>query len=200
MSWLNVENLTFGYPRTTPVLANFFYQAERPGVYLCQGRSGVGKSTLSLLLAGHLTPASGKIELNGVPVVGPSRRTFLVSQEDDLFPWLRTKEQVEFFQSFSREKVSIREALDWVDIQDTEKFPSELSGGMRKRLSLVRGSLLQPDLLILDETLSSIEIHLRAKILNRLFPIWQKWNTGVLIISHDPLPELDFPLAGAIRL
>jgi ABC-type nitrate/sulfonate/bicarbonate transport system ATPase subunit len=199
MSWLSIEKLSYAYSQGASVIENLSYTGASRGVYLCHGRSGVGKTTLALLLAGHLAPTTGRIALADRTIVGPSRRVFLVSQEDDLFPWLRVREQVEFFQAFSQEKViSVEEALSWVELQDLEKFPGELSGGMRKRLSLLRATLLQPELLILDETLSSVEIHLRAKILNRLYPIWQRSNTGVLIISHDPLPELDFPLAGTI--
>lgn len=201
MNFLKISQLSFSYSKEKTPIHSFSIDAPQPGVYLLQGKSGSGKTTLALLMSGHLKPTEGKIFLNEKIVSGPSSRCFLVSQEDDLFPWMKIGDQIEFFRSFSSTGISTSEALKLVGISDVKDlYPFQLSGGMKKRVSLLRGTLLQPELLILDETLSAIEVELRADILNRLQPIWAASKTGVLVITHDPLPEIQFPLAGSWKV
>lgn len=209
MNFLEIDHLSFSYSKEKSPFYWSSLVAEKRGIYLIQGKSGVGKSTLALLLTGHLKPNAGEIWLNGQKVLGPSPRTFLVSQEEDLFPWMKVGEQIEFFRnysptnrgafsSFDIASCSVKEALSLVDLSDAQDlYPHQLSGGMKKRVSLLRGTILRPELLLLDETFSSIEVELRSIILNRLQPIWDSANTGVFIVTHDPLPEVRFPLSGS---
>lgn len=208
MKFLEVNQLSFSYSEEKRPFHGLSFVAEKRGIYFIQGKSGIGKSTLALLLSGHLKPNAGEIWLNGQKILGPSPRSFLVSQEEDLFPWMKIGEQLEFFRrlspkspraftDFDISSCSIKDALSLVDLADAQDlYPHQLSGGMKKRVSLLRGTILRPELLLLDETFSSIELDLRTTILSRLQPIWESTNTGVFVVSHDPLPVVQFPLSG----
>ena len=79
-------------------------------------------------------------------------------------------------------------------------YPGEMSGGMRKRLALLRATVLMPRLLVLDETLVSVEPMLRHKIVDDFSAIWHSLGVGVLLISHDISPEISRHVVGEIRL
>jgi ABC-type nitrate/sulfonate/bicarbonate transport system ATPase subunit len=201
MNWLEIKNLTFGFPNQPKIFQNFSLSLEKCGIYSFHGDSGVGKSTLSLLLAGHLKADEGTIYLNGKELKVASKKVFYVSQDEDLFPWQTVEEQLAFFLQFRAKELDVSEALRWVELDGArKKFPAELSGGMRKRLSLLRASVFQPELLILDETLASIEVDLRVKILNTLSKYWESKSTGTILISHDKIPKGDFPILGEIEI
>ena len=97
--WLEVRDLSFTF-RSRPVLAGFGCHFPAPGIVICGGPSGVGKSTLGLLLTGHLVPERGEVLVDGAAVRGPSRRTVMVSQDDDLFPWMKMAAQLDFVAAF----------------------------------------------------------------------------------------------------
>lgn len=184
-AWVELENVTFGYPDRT-LFQNLSLKWQERGLVQLRGPSGAGKSTLALLLCGHVKPQAGSVRVAGEPMLRPCRRAILAAQEDDLFPWLTMKGQLDFCSS---QPGAIQ---DWAPLAAKVElagalslYPSQMSGGMRKRLSLLRATILSPALLVLDETLASLEPPLREQILREFIPIWRERGVGVLLISHD---------------
>lgn len=184
-NWLELNSIYFSYDNK-PILVNCRIILEKPGLYICTGASGVGKTTLALLLSGHLIPSKGQIFLDGSQIKGPSRSSILVTQEDDLFPWLKVRDQIIFFTKFEGAIKEIDPLIDRLHLRDAvNMYPHQLSGGMKKRLALLRAVVLKPRLLILDETFSSIDIELREKILEDFALLWKNLNIGTILITHD---------------
>lgn len=183
--WLEIHNLEFSY-RGEPVIRGLGCRFPERGIVICSGPSGVGKSTLGLLLTGHLIPSRGKVLLDGNPITGPSRRAIMVSQDDDLFPWMKMGVQLDFCAAFPGTLTAWRPLAARLGLEGSEGlYPKEMSGGMRKRLGLLRATLLRPRLLVLDETLGSVEPELRERILGDFEGLWRELEIGVLLISHD---------------
>ena len=148
--WLRIRNLGFSYGEKK-IIDRFSFTAPVPGIVTCSGPSGCGKSTLGLLLSGHLTAQSGEIFLDENAVRRPSRRCIAVSQDDDLFPWMKMRDQLKFCASFPNT------VADWGNLAKSlgmeafeDLYPGEMSGGMRKRLALLRATVLMPRLLVLE--------------------------------------------------
>lgn len=150
------------------------------------GPSGSGKSTLAHIGAGHIRPDSGIVLVNGVDYTAtPNRQVFLIHQESDLFPWQKVRKQIAFaMQEPASEKVA--ELIALVKLTGSEEFyPDQLSGGMKKRLALARALAVNPKLLILDESFSSLDSNLKFELYEDLRRIWEKTNTTILLITHD---------------
>lgn len=150
------------------------------------GPSGCGKSTLAHIAAGHIKPKSGKVLVDGRDVTCRANRdVFLIHQETDLFPWQRVDKQI----SFAMKKVDchrLEELMGLVKLTGYENlYPNQLSGGMKKRLALARALAVDPKLLILDESFSSLDSHLKSELYEDLRQIWQKTSTTILLITHD---------------
>lgn len=150
------------------------------------GPSGCGKSVLANIAAGHLVPSSGRIVVDGMDLTGlPSRQVFLIHQESDLFPWLKVKKQISFVMHNKNSK-AIDELLALVGLKSyAGYYPVELSGGMKKRLALARALAVNPKLLILDETFSSLDSGLKRVLHRELKQIWETTKTTILMITHD---------------
>lgn len=183
---IEIENITFRHQADDlPIVNNLRFQIERGSCLGLTGESGIGKSTIAGLIAGHLKPASGQVVINGLCHDKPSRKIFLMSQTDDLFPWQKVLAQITFAQKIPNEERSL-ELLSLVKLNGVEdKYPRELSGGMKKRLSLARALAIEPDLLILDEAFSSLNIELKKELYQDLLICLKKLGTTTLIITHD---------------
>ncbi len=187
METLELKDITFIYKgrkaEDSKVIFNHFNLSLELGkIYALTGESGVGKSTFAHLIAGHLTPDIGTITLDNCKVTKPFKDIFIVHQEDDLFPWLNVEDQLKFTGAGEKE---INELLAIFKLQDSRKlYPFELSGGMKKRLALVRAELLMPKVLVLDETLGSLDRVMIKEILSEMVPMWKKNKQTVLFITH----------------
>lgn len=185
--FIRAENLTFAYPSAKPLFEGLSLTMERGECVGLTGRSGCGKSTLAQILSGHLKPASGRVEIAGRDVTGkPQRTVFLVHQDSDLFPWQRVRDQVEFGMK-SVDRARAGELLALTKLSGFENYyPFELSGGMKKRLSIARALAVGADLLIFDESFSSLDFDLRRELFSDLKDIWALTGTTILFITHDP--------------
>lgn len=150
------------------------------------GPSGSGKSTIAHIAAGHILPAKGEVNVDGRNLTGsPNRQVFLIHQESDLFPWLKVKKQIGFAMKQKDEKI-LSELLSLVKLSAYRNYyPNQLSGGMKKRLAIARALAVNPRLLILDESFSSLDSNLKFELYRDLKDIWQKTNTTILLITHD---------------
>jgi len=150
------------------------------------GPSGCGKSTLANIAAGHIRPSSGRVVVDGVDLTGkPNRQVFLIHQESDLFPWLKVKKQIGFVMRKKNNKI-VDKLISLVNLSAyKDYYPFELSGGMKKRLAIARALAVNPKLLILDESFSSLDSHLKVALHRELKQIWQTTQTTILMITHD---------------
>jgi NitT/TauT family transport system ATP-binding protein len=196
MESLKISDLTFNY-NTKNIFENYNLELELGKIYALVAPSGIGKSTFAHLIAGHLKPKSGEIYLGLKKIEKPTRDIFIVHQEDDLFPWLTVKQQLKFV---SAENEKIEKLLKIFKLQESKDlFPIELSGGMKKRLALARAELVGARVLILDETLSSLNEDLLTDILNEMIPRWRKQKLTVIFITHH-FDDIKDYIDEAIRL
>src|SRR3954462_15936005 len=158
------------------------------------GKSGAGKSTFLRILAGLVAPSEGRVEYRGQPVSGPLRGVAMVFQSFALFPWLTVLGNVEFgleaqgVSAAERRRRAV-EAIDLIGLDGFESaYPKELSGGMRQRVGFARALVVNPDILLLDEPFSALDVLTAEALRSDLVDLWleQKIPTrSILLVSHN---------------
>jgi NitT/TauT family transport system ATP-binding protein len=158
------------------------------------GKSGSGKSTFLRILAGLVAPSGGRVEYRGAPVDGPVQGVAMVFQSFALFPWLTVLGNVEL--GLEAQGVSAaerrRRAVDAIDLIGLDGFesayPKELSGGMRQRVGFARALVVNPDILLLDEPFSQLDVLTAETLRNDLSDLWMESRIptkGILMVSHN---------------
>ncbi|MCM2680318.1 ABC transporter ATP-binding protein [Echinimonas agarilytica] len=164
------------------------------GEFICIiGHSGCGKSTILNILAGLDEASSGGVIMDGKEVSGPSLERGVVFQNYSLMPWLSALQNVNFgvrarWPEWSKEQVQAHSIkyLNMVGLSDSiERKPSQLSGGMRQRVSIARAFATQPKLLLLDEPFGALDALTRGVIQEELIKIWSESKQTVFMITHD---------------
>jgi NitT/TauT family transport system ATP-binding protein len=155
------------------------------------GPTGCGKSTLLNVAAGLLAPSSGNVLVHGKPLAGINARAGYMFQADALMPWRNALANVTAgleFRGVARSEAEKR-ARDWlarVGLTGFEdRYPHQLSGGMRKRVALAQMLILDPELLLMDEPFSALDIQTRQLMENELLELWSANRKSVLFITHD---------------
>jgi NitT/TauT family transport system ATP-binding protein len=158
------------------------------------GRSGSGKSTLLRIVSGLLRPSAGQVSWRGTPVAGPPEGIAMVFQSFALFPWLTVQENVELgleargVSRVVREKRA-DEALDLIGLGGfASAYPKELSGGMRQRVGLARALVVYPDLLLMDEPFSALDVLTAETLRTDLIDLWAEGKLpvkSVLMVTHN---------------
>ncbi|MEL6997912.1 MAG: ABC transporter ATP-binding protein [Pseudomonadota bacterium] len=198
-SFLSIENLAKRFPgqdgptRMT-VFENVNFGIER-GEFVCIiGHSGCGKSTIMNVLAGLDEATEGVVIMNGREVKGPSLDRGVVFQNYSLLPWLSALKNVTFavaarHKDWSKEQVRTHsyKYLELVGLTGgaEHRKPSQLSGGMRQRVSIARAFAIQPELLLLDEPFGALDALTRGTIQDELLKIWRGTEQTVFMITHD---------------
>ena len=158
------------------------------------GRSGSGKSTLLRIIAGLLTPTGGEVTWRGRKVLGPPEGIAMVFQSFALFPWLTVQENVELgleARGVARAERDRRaeEAIDLIGLGGYEHaYPKELSGGMRQRVGLARALVVHPDLLLMDEPFSALDVLTAETLRTDLIDLWAEGKLplkSVLMVTHN---------------
>jgi NitT/TauT family transport system ATP-binding protein len=155
------------------------------------GRSGCGKSTLLKVLAGLLPYTAGSVELNGMPLRGPSHEAAVVFQSPVLLPWRTVLENVLLPIEFrklarSRYKQKALDLLEMVGLHDfAARYPYELSGGMQQRAAIVRALVQEPRLLLMDEPFGALDAMTREQMNLELMRIWSQSRKTVFFITHS---------------
>lgn len=158
------------------------------------GKSGAGKSTLLRIIAGLIHPTRGEIYYRGEKVIEPVEGVAMVFQNFALMPWLTVLQNVELgleAQGISRNDRRERalKAIDTIGLDGFESaYPRELSGGMRQRVGLARALVVNPDLLLMDEPFSALDVLTSENLLTDILDLWleKKTNTkGILVVTHD---------------
>jgi NitT/TauT family transport system ATP-binding protein len=155
------------------------------------GPSGCGKSTLLNLLAGLEHTDEGSIEVLGKTIISPGPDRIVVFQEHALFPWLTVLENVAF--GLKQRGVPKKErhelAMDQMKMVHLGKFadryPHELSGGMKQRVAIARALVMDPDILLMDEPFAALDEQTRMLLHKELEAIWMKTKKTVLFITHN---------------
>src|SRR5690606_21346983 len=155
------------------------------------GPTGCGKSTLLNVAAGLLEPSRGEVEIFGERLVGINRRAGYMFQADSLMPWRTARDNVLAGLQFGGvPQAQARERAEaWLRRVGLggfgDRYPHQLSGGMRKRTSLAQTLVLDPDIILMDEPFSALDIQTRQLMENELLELWQSKKKAVLFITHD---------------
>ncbi len=158
------------------------------------GRSGCGKSSLLRIVAGLAQPASGEVSYRGSKVTGPISTIAMVFQSFALFPWLSVLENVEL--GLKARKVPVAEArkralaaIDLIGLDGFESaYPKELSGGMRQRVGFARALVVQPDILLMDEPFSALDVLTAETLRSDLLDLWVEGRMpikSILMVTHN---------------
>jgi len=170
-----------------------------PGEFLCiVGPSGCGKTTILNMVAGLTKPTSGAITIDGKAIEGPGAERGVVFQDYALFPWKTVRENIEFGPRYrtgstmTREERDerVRQLIDLVALNGAEnKYPYELSGGMRQRCAFARALANEPDVLLMDEPFAALDAQTRVILQEELLRIWgeedaEAGRRTVVFITH----------------
>ncbi len=157
------------------------------------GQSGCGKSTLLNIIAGFLPKTGGEVLVNGSEVTEPGSDRGVVFQNADaaIFPWLTVEENVGYglkmqHVSDKDRKPVVERSLNLVGLEEhADKYPYELSGGMKQRVQIARSIANDPSILILDEPFGALDAQTRRTMQNELIDIWKKTGKTILFVTHD---------------
>lgn len=202
---IEVENLTFAYGGQTPVFENFSWQVARGEAWSVIGPSGCGKTTLLYLLAGLRQPLGGTIRIAGEVITRPRPETGLILQDHGLLPWATVRENaalgltIRAFYGPDDRHVPRGSAVDqatadrrvsyWLrrlgieSLQD--KYPSQLSGGQRQRTAIARTLALEPDLLLMDEPFSALDVPTRENLQALTLELRREASLTTVIVTHN---------------
>jgi NitT/TauT family transport system ATP-binding protein len=160
--------------------------------FLCiVGPSGCGKSTLIAAIAGFLRPRAGTLSLDGRPIERPGADRGVVFQEYALLPWKRVIDNVALglkLRGVKREERNAvaRRYLALTNLADAEqKFPHELSGGMKQRAAVARTLANEPEVMLMDEPFAAVDAQTRMTLQEELLRIWERARTTVVFVTHS---------------
>ncbi len=173
---MTINNLCKSYGDKV-VLKDFSLNIE-PGTIMCiTGESGCGKTTLLNLIAGIIKPDSGSID------IGQNTVSYLF-QEPRLLPWRTALENVAI--ALKGDKQMAKEALEMVNLGDSlDKYPSELSGGMKQRVAMARAFSYSSSLILMDEPFQNLDVKLKNTLLYQFLKLWNQEKKTVLWVTHD---------------
>lgn len=157
------------------------------------GHSGCGKSTLLKIVAGLEKQSDGIVTLEGKEIRKPGADRMMVFQHYGLLPWLTVRENIrlavdEVLQSLSRpEKISlVNEHLAMVNLTAAaDKYPDEISGGMKQRVGIARALAIRPKMLLMDEPFGALDALTRGKLQKQVLDIWENRRQAAMMITHD---------------
>ena len=155
------------------------------------GPTGCGKSTLLNVAAGLLQPSQGEVRVFGDVLQGLNRRAGYMFQTDSLMPWRSARDNVLAGLQFRGLPLAQAQsqADDWLRRVGLggfgDRYPHQLSGGMRKRASLAQTLVMDPDIILMDEPFSALDIQTRQLMENEVLALWQSRKKAVLFITHD---------------
>ena len=153
------------------------------------GPTGCGKSTLLNVAAGLLAPSSGSVAVFGTLLAGVNRRAGYMFQTESLMPWRTALRNVAAGLEFRGSSEPQQQAHAWLKRVGlggfADRYPHQLSGGMRKRVSLAQTLVLDPDIILMDEPFSALDVQTRQLMENEVLAIWAEKKKAVLFITHD---------------
>ena len=195
---LSVDHVRQAYPKGSGadllVLDDINLNLKSGEIVGLLGRSGSGKSSLLRIIAGLSIPVAGEVSWRGRPLRGPSAGIAMVFQSFALFPWLTVLENVEIglealgVPTAERRRRSI-EAIDLIGLDGFESaYPKELSGGMRQRVGFARALVVHPELLLMDEPFSALDVLTAETLRTDLVELWMERKlplSSILLVTHN---------------
>ncbi len=162
------------------------------GEFVCLvGPSGCGKTTLLHLIAGFLQPTRGTVAFQQRPIIGPGPDRGVVFQEYALFAWMTARQNVEFglrakpLSRGQRRRLAL-DALDRVGLlAAADKYPHEMSGGMRQRVAVARALVVEPKVLLMDEPFAAVDAMTRQTLQDDLLRLWKETGVSVVFVTHN---------------
>ncbi len=193
MAYLELNNVSKSFGGAS-VLKDVNLAVEQGEFVAIVGFSGAGKTTLISMIAGLLKPTSGSLKLNGREITEPGPDRGIVFQNYSLLPWLTVFENILLAAeavnpNWSPDKLKehVEKYIAMVNLTPARnKKPSELSGGMRQRVSVARALAMNPQILLLDEPLSALDALTRATLQDEISRIWSEDKKTVVLITNDP--------------
>lgn len=168
-------------------------QIERDTFVALIGPSGCGKTTVLNIIAGFVQPTSGVRILDGAAIVGPGPDRGIVFQHHALLPWMTVGQNLRFaiesargFRDRKAADIRIHALLETVRLEHAiDRYPHELSGGMKQRVGIARALIVEPKLLLLDEPFGALDALTRAHLQDELLDLWTRGKQTALMITHD---------------
>ncbi|WJY28876.1 MULTISPECIES: ABC transporter ATP-binding protein [Sporosarcina] len=191
---IRFENVTKRFNEETTVLKDVSFEMERGKFYTLLGPSGCGKTTILRLIAGFSDPTEGTIYFDGKPINGlpaNERQVNTVFQDYALFPHLNVYENVAFGLRIKKVKKAeidrrVKEALKFVNLAGYESREiTEMSGGQRQRVAIARAIINDPEIILLDEPLSALDLKLRSAMQYELRELQQRLGKTFIFVTHD---------------
>ena len=191
---LELKNISLTYQTLkseTEAIKNISFSVDDGEFVSIVGPSGSGKTTILSLIAGLLKPTSGEITIDDKKVVEVSTDVGYMFQRDNLFEWLNIYQNVLIGPKINHSKnclskTKLKELLTKYGLEGFEKSkPTELSGGMRQRVSLIRTLALNPKILLLDEPFSALDSQTRLSVQNNIYSIIKSEHKTAVLVTHD---------------
>lgn len=188
----NHVSMSFDSPSGVINVLNDVNFSMKRGEKLCVvGPSGCGKTTILNLIAGFLTPTAGEVKINGRLVEAPGADRTVVFQKDAVYPWLTVRKNLEFgpkVRGVDPEEYTARveRYLQKVRLTDfADRYPKELSGGMRKRVDIARAYVNAPQILLMDEPFGALDVMTKENMQDDLLHMVNEEKSSFLFITHD---------------
>ncbi len=197
MEVLRIENVEQTYQAKNgevAALKDISFSMQQGEFFSLVGPSGCGKSTLLSIIAGLLTPSGGRVLIGGEEVKGHSSRIGYMLQKDNLLEWRTIRQNVlfglEIRRNLTEQTVAHADRLlgAYGLAEFKDKYPSQISGGMRQRAALIRTLAVCPDILLLDEAFSALDYQTRLEVTEDVYKILKEENVTTLMVTHD-IPE-----------
>lgn len=193
---IKIQNLTRGYRdkdgNSVRVIEDCSVEFEPGLLNVVMGQSGCGKSTLAYLIAGYMKPDQGHIEIDGRPVGEPDADRIMVFQETALWPWMTVIDNVIFGPlvrnacSKSEAKHKAEELLERFGLIDfKDKYPNQLSGGMKRRAEIAQALINSPDIMILDEPFRGLDVMTRELLQEYFLKLFEDTQLTTLFITSE---------------
>ena len=194
---LSLSHITCAFPGHVPEAPRYVAVSEtsleiRNGEFVALvGPTGCGKSTLLNVAAGLIAPTSGDVKVFDKPLRGLNRDAAYMFQADALLPWKNALDNVALGLTFrgESERNANKIARDWLQrvglAAHGERYPHQLSGGMKKRVALAQILALNPKILLMDEPFSALDIQTRELMENELLALWAEDKKSVVFVTHD---------------
>jgi NitT/TauT family transport system ATP-binding protein len=173
------------------VIKNFSLSVNANEILSIIGPSGCGKTTLLYIIAGFIKPDSGSVSYDGELIVSPSAKLPVVFQEYGLFPWMTVEANIEFGLkakgiSRSKRKDTVKKFVELVHLKGFEdKYPHQLSGGMKQRVGIARALALDPEVILMDEPFASLDLLTREIMQEETLRICELTEKTILLITHS---------------
>jgi len=192
MAILKLQNVSLTYHSLlgeTTALKNISFSVDEGEFIGIVGPSGCGKTTILSLISGLLKPSSGSILIDEEPVVKTSDKTGYMFQKDHLFEWRNIINNILLGLEIKKQKngrIFAEELINKYGLTDFKKhYPSELSGGMRQRVALIRTLTLNPKILLLDEPFSALDYQTRLEVCDDVSNIIKQEKKTTILVTHD---------------